>query len=186
MTKEEIIPTESSETASCLGDETKKNSLMCKVVGSCLGLVLLIATGVFAIANGITIAVYLFLLSFIQKDIRQDYWKQFETKGEKIAVWVVEEEVIWDEKDHIRGVKRVFQMEDPCNGELFEASIEEKQVELERQEQTKYEAEQLRRLAQGRADAFEIEAKGRANAAVSLAEGVSPRYQSGFTSEVFT
>ena len=64
-----------------------------------------------------------------------------------------------------------FLLRDITFSDEYAASIEEKQVELERQEQTKYEAEQLRRLAQGRADAFEIEAKGRANAAVTLAEG---------------
>lgn len=46
----------------------------------------------------------------------------------------------------------------------YAKSIELKQVALEGQVQTEYEAQQLRNLADGRADAVEIEAKAKANA----------------------
>lgn len=46
----------------------------------------------------------------------------------------------------------------------YAASVEQKQVALEGQLQKQYEAEQLRRLARGKADAIEIEAEAQANA----------------------
>ena len=46
----------------------------------------------------------------------------------------------------------------------YAASIEEKQVALEGKQETLYQAEQFRNLAQGRADAVEIEAEAQANA----------------------
>ncbi|MGB0384934.1 MAG: SPFH domain-containing protein [Ardenticatenaceae bacterium] len=64
-----------------------------------------------------------------------------------------------------------FLLRDITFSEEYAASIEQKQVALEKEEEKKHEAEQLRQLAQGRADALEIEAKGQANAAVTLAEG---------------
>lgn len=52
----------------------------------------------------------------------------------------------------------------------YAASIEHKQIALEGQLQKEYEAEQIRRLARGEADAFEIRAQGRASAMVIEAE----------------
>ena len=52
----------------------------------------------------------------------------------------------------------------PGNAAEFAAAIERKQVALEAQIQSQYEAEKTRLLASGRADALEIEARARARA----------------------
>ncbi|MEZ4869002.1 MAG: prohibitin family protein [Caldilineaceae bacterium] len=54
----------------------------------------------------------------------------------------------------------------------YAASIEEKQVALEGKQQTEYEAQQYRNLAEGRADAIEIEARAKANALKAIAEAL--------------
>lgn len=51
----------------------------------------------------------------------------------------------------------------------YAASVEEKQIALEGKQQTEYEAEQIRNLAQGRADAVEIEARSQARAMALIA-----------------
>ncbi len=54
----------------------------------------------------------------------------------------------------------------------YAASIEEKQIALEGQQQAEYEAEQIRNLALGRADATEIEARAQARALTLIAESL--------------
>lgn len=54
----------------------------------------------------------------------------------------------------------------------YAASIEQKQVALEGEQQTTYEAQQFRNLAEGRADAIEIEARAQANAIRVIAEAL--------------
>lgn len=54
----------------------------------------------------------------------------------------------------------------------YAASIEEKQIALEGQQQSEYEAEQIRNLALGRADATEIEARAQARALTLIAESL--------------
>lgn len=54
----------------------------------------------------------------------------------------------------------------------YAASIEQKQIALEGQQQTEYEAEQIRNLALGRADAIEIEARAQARALKLLADSL--------------
>ena len=60
------------------------------------------------------------------------------------------DQLLEDEFEHKGLILDQFLLRDITFSDEYAASIEEKQVELERQEQTKYEAEQLRRLAQGR------------------------------------
>jgi len=55
----------------------------------------------------------------------------------------------------------------------YAASIEQKQVALEKEQEKLHEAEQLRQIARGRADAVEIEAQGKAKAIVIEAEARS-------------
>lgn len=55
----------------------------------------------------------------------------------------------------------------------YAASIEQKQIALEKEQEKLHEAEQLRQIARGRADAVEIEAKGNAKAMVIEAEARS-------------
>jgi regulator of protease activity HflC (stomatin/prohibitin superfamily) len=55
----------------------------------------------------------------------------------------------------------------------YSASIEKKQVSLEEQTQSEYEAEQIRRLAKGRADALLIEAEAQAQAFKLLGEALA-------------
>lgn len=57
-----------------------------------------------------------------------------------------------------------FLLRDIAFTPLYAGAVENKQVALEGQEQTEYEAQQMRNLADGRADAVEIEAKAKANA----------------------
>jgi len=57
-----------------------------------------------------------------------------------------------------------FLLRDIAFTQEYADAVENKQVALEGQVQTEYEAQQLRNLAQGRADAVEIEAKAKANA----------------------
>ena len=59
----------------------------------------------------------------------------------------------------------------------YAASIENKQVALEGEVQKEHEAEQLRRLAKGEADAFEIRAQGRAKALVIEAEAQAKAFE---------
>lgn len=66
-----------------------------------------------------------------------------------------------------------FLLRDITFSEEYAKSVERKQVELEKETQSLYEAERNRRLAKGRADAHEIEAQGRANAIVIEAEARS-------------
>ncbi len=54
----------------------------------------------------------------------------------------------------------------------YALAIEQKQVALEGKMQKEHEAEQIRRLAQGRADAVEIEAKAQANALKLIGESL--------------
>ncbi|MBX3012663.1 MAG: prohibitin family protein [Caldilineaceae bacterium] len=54
----------------------------------------------------------------------------------------------------------------------YAASIEEKQIALEGQLQAQYEAEQIRNLALGRADAVEIEARAQARALKLIADAL--------------
>lgn len=54
----------------------------------------------------------------------------------------------------------------------YASSIEQKQVALEGQLQRQYEAEQIRNLAIGRADAIEIEAQAQARAFILIAEAL--------------
>ena len=55
----------------------------------------------------------------------------------------------------------------------YAASIEQKQVALEKEQEKIHEAEQIRQLARGKADAYEIEAQGKAKAVVIEAEARS-------------
>ena len=66
-----------------------------------------------------------------------------------------------------------FVLRDITFSDEYAASIESKQVYLEYSERAIYEAEQFRRLAQGRADAIKIEAQGRADAIVIEAKARS-------------
>jgi regulator of protease activity HflC (stomatin/prohibitin superfamily) len=59
----------------------------------------------------------------------------------------------------------------------YAASIENKQVALEGEVQKEYEAEQLRQLARGEADAFEIRAQGRAKAMIIEAEARAKAFE---------
>jgi regulator of protease activity HflC (stomatin/prohibitin superfamily) len=56
--------------------------------------------------------------------------------------------------------------------EEYAHAVELKQVAFEGQEQKEYEAEQLRQLAQGKADAIEIEAQAQANALRLIADAL--------------
>lgn len=51
----------------------------------------------------------------------------------------------------------------------YAASVEQKQIALEGQQQSQYQAEQIRNLAEGRADAIEIEARSQARALTLIA-----------------
>lgn len=51
----------------------------------------------------------------------------------------------------------------------YAASVEEKQIALEGQQQSEYQAAQIRNLAEGRADAIEIEARSQARAMALIA-----------------
>lgn len=54
----------------------------------------------------------------------------------------------------------------------YAASVEQKQIALEGQQQSQYQAEQIRNLAEGRADAIEIEARSQARALSLIADAL--------------
>lgn len=54
----------------------------------------------------------------------------------------------------------------------YAASVEQKQIALEGQQQSQYEAAQIRNLAEGRADAIEIEARSQARALTLIADAL--------------
>ena len=65
-----------------------------------------------------------------------------------------------------------FLLRDVTFSPEYAASIEQKQIALEGQLQRQYEAEQIRNLATGRADAIEIEAQAQARALKLLADAL--------------
>jgi len=54
----------------------------------------------------------------------------------------------------------------------YAASVEQKQIALEGQQQSQYQAEQIRNLAEGRADAIEIEARSQSRALSLIADAL--------------